>query len=196
MAKYLNSNLVMEAQSCGENISSITSTASSVKLRSVTDMSSATRSKNATRTLSAGKKRKLVEHFEETGGDPDEFAESMSHSKKTINKAKRPQKQKGEEPEEKRLRRHRAKPPGAYLERLQRVRTQRMFLIDRKRTLSVDGHEEEVFDIAGSTGNIYEVTISKVPECTCPDASKGNQCKHIIYVSMSFLLTINASVGD
>jgi len=105
-------------------------------------------------------------------------------------KAKRVRKKpaEGEEPEEKRLRRHRAKPPGTYLERLSRVRTQRMFLIDRNRTLSGDGsHEKEVFDIAGTTGNIYQVTVTKIPDCTCPDAKKGNQCKHIIYVMVNIL---------
>lgn len=85
--------------------------------------------------------------------------------------------------EEKRLRRFRNNPPRTYLERLDRVRSQRMFLIDRERKMSVDGsHEEEVFDLAGSTGNVYQITISKVPRCTCPDNAKGNQCKHIIYV--------------
>ena len=53
--------------------------------------------------------------------------------------------------EEKRVRRFRAKAPGAYLERLVRVQTQRMFLIDRRRS---DQELEEVFDIAGSTGNV------------------------------------------
>ncbi|KAH8602153.1 hypothetical protein B0O99DRAFT_680297 [Bisporella sp. PMI_857] len=86
--------------------------------------------------------------------------------------------------EEKRLRRHRAQPPGTYIERLDRVRTQRMFLIDRNRT---NEEFEEVFDIAGSTGNIYQVTINKIPSCTCPDAKKGNQCKHIIYVMVNVL---------
>jgi hypothetical protein len=96
-------------------------------------------------------------------------------------------KKKGEEPDEKRLKRFRQKAPQSYLERLGRVRTQRMFLVDRNRTISDDGtHEEEVFDLAGSTGNIYQITISKVPKCTCPDFGKGNQCKHIIYVCISF----------
>jgi len=54
---------------------------------------------------------------------------------------------------EKRLRRFRAKAPGTYLERLKRVRTQRMFLIDRERS---DEELEEVFDIAGSTGNVSD----------------------------------------
>jgi len=29
---------------------------------------------------------------------------------------------------------------------------------------------------------IYQVTVNNVPTCTCPDAKKGNQCKHIVYV--------------
>jgi hypothetical protein len=32
------------------------------------------------------------------------------------------------------------------------------------------------------TGNIYQVKISKEPNCSCPDALNGNQCKHIVYV--------------
>lgn len=27
-------------------------------------------------------------------------------------------------------------------------------------------------NVLGSTGNVYEVTISKVPKCSCPDAMK------------------------
>ena len=81
---------------------------------------------------------------------------------------KKPRKKKGEEAEEKRLRRYRQKPPQSYTERLQRVRTQRMFLIERTRTMAPEAtHEEEVFDIAGSTGNVYNVKISKV-RCTKP----------------------------
>jgi hypothetical protein len=100
-------------------------------------------------------------------------------------KSPRKKRSKGEEPDEKRLRRFRQKPPQSYLERLARARTQRMFLIERNRTLSSDGlHEEETLDIAGSTGNVYQVTISKVPNCSCPDSRKGNHCKHIVYVRL------------
>jgi hypothetical protein len=94
-------------------------------------------------------------------------------------KSKSTRKKKKDEPaEEKRLKTFRAKPLSTYLERLSRVRAQRMFLINRNRTTSADGaHEEE------TTGNVYQVTITKVPLCSCPDVLKGNQCKHIIYVS-------------
>ena len=56
--------------------------------------------------------------------------------------------------EEKRLKRFRAHPPSTYLQRLERVRTQRMFLIDRNRN---EDRLEEVFDIAGSTGNVCDI---------------------------------------
>ncbi len=112
-------------------------------------------------------------------------------------KPKRARKKQGEEPEEKRLKRFRQKPPLTYLERLARVKTQRMFLIDRNRNASEDGtHEEEVFDLAGSTGNIYQITISKIPKCTCPDAGNGNQCKHIIYVCALTFISLFEMLRD
>lgn len=75
----------------------------------------------------------------------------------------------------------------------------RFFLIDRER----NGDElREVFKVLGSTGNVcifngfipvdpadnmfifkvYEVVIDKVPGCSCPDALKGNHCKHLLFV--------------
>ena len=27
---------------------------------------------------------------------------------------------------------------------------------------------------------VYDVIIDKLPVCTCPDASKGNHCKHLV----------------
>ena len=56
-----------------------------------------------------------------------------------------------------------------------------MFVIDRTRA-GTDESPEETIDMAGTTGNIYSITISKVPSCTCPDSRNGNQCKHIVYV--------------
>ncbi|KAE9377750.1 hypothetical protein N431DRAFT_328881 [Stipitochalara longipes BDJ] len=135
------------------------------------------------------KKRKVVDS--PRNNEDDEEAESLAQAALAgidASKPKRARKKKGEEPEEKRLKRFRQKAPLTYLERLERVKTQRMFLIERNRTTSEDGtHEEEVFDLAGSTGNIYQITVSKVPKCTCPDAGKGNQCKHIVYVLVNVL---------
>ncbi|KAH6674613.1 hypothetical protein B0J14DRAFT_479942 [Halenospora varia] len=131
----------------------------------------------------SSKKRKAIDNDE----DQDDWAAQLEQERLAgLNSpsAKLPRKK----DEEKRLKRFRAKPPVSYNERLLRARTQRMFLIDRNRTTSkVDTHEEEVFDIAGTTGNVYQVTVSKVPSCTCPDNGKGNQCKHIIYVMVNIL---------
>lgn len=139
---------------------------------------------------SRSRKRK-IDVVDLTQDEPvDEVAEAAANAalagnttpKKRAKKAT-PSPSKSGQAEEKRLKRYRDHAPQAYLERLDRARSQRMFLIDRNRRRHESGeYDEEVFDIAGTTGNIYTVTISKVPRCSCPDAGKGNQCKHIIYV--------------
>jgi hypothetical protein len=45
----------------------------------------------------------------------------------------------------------------------------------------------EEFLVLGSTGNVYTVGINRHPSCTCPDHSKGNVCKHIIFVMLRVL---------
>lgn len=80
-------------------------------------------------------------------GDGDGF----NSKQQSLNKRPR----KSESPKEKRLRVFRKHAPQSYLERLDRIRSQRMFLIDRERKPSGDRSHEEVFDIAGTTGNIY-----------------------------------------
>ncbi len=89
----------------------------------------------------------------------------------------------GTKPEdgEKRLRVFRKKAPLSYLEKLERATSQRMFVIDRTRGGTEDVPEETI-DMAGTTGNVYSITISQMPKCTCPDNQNGNQCKHIVYV--------------
>lgn len=84
--------------------------------------------------------------------------------------------------EEKRLKRWRKKAPQAWLQVRDRALMQRMFVLDRKRDDSNPGHAIETISLAGTTGNVYTITIDKVPSCNCPHATKGNQCKHIAYV--------------
>ncbi|MCJ1452668.1 hypothetical protein MMC28_003011 [Mycoblastus sanguinarius] len=91
---------------------------------------------------------------------------------------------------EKRLRKFRHYAPQTYLEKLHRATTQRMFVIDRTRGGTGETPEEAI-DIAGTTGNIYNVNIGQIPTCTCPDGRKGNQCKHIIYVLHNVLKAPN-----
>jgi len=85
-----------------------------------------------------------------------------------------------QEQEEKRLKPFRAKAPQTFLTKLERAQTQRMVVISRTRhNRGQDLHED--IDIVGTTGNIYTVTIGRLPSCTCPDHQKGNECKHKVY---------------
>ncbi|KAL8770327.1 MAG: hypothetical protein Q9209_003963 [Squamulea sp. 1 TL-2023] len=97
------------------------------------------------------------------------------------------------EDEEKRLRHFRSHAPSTYLQRLERAQSQRqatlkplttwyrMFVINRTRNPDPETPSETI-SMAGTTGNIYDITIAHLPSCTCPDNRKGNQCKHIVYV--------------
>lgn len=96
---------------------------------------------------------------------------------------KKPQtKAKPAKDEERRLKKHRAKAPQAYLQVRERALTQRMFALSRQRDTSNPDHPTETISLAGTTGNVYTIVIDKLPSCDCPHAMKGNQCKHIAYV--------------
>ena len=56
--------------------------------------------------------------------------------------------------------------PNVTRERLERVTTQRFFMVDRKR-VDREGELREEFQVLGSTGNVYTVTIQKLPSCSC-----------------------------
>jgi hypothetical protein len=62
-----------------------------------------------------------------------------------------------------------------------RATSQRFFVLSRSRTGRGD-EQEEAIELAGSTGNIYTVTVARQPSCDCPHAKAGNQCKHVLYV--------------
>jgi hypothetical protein len=68
--------------------------------------------------------------------------------------------------QEKRLAIMKKKCPNVTRERLERVTTQRFFMVDRKRVDREDELREE-FKVLGSTGNVYTVIIQKVPSCDC-----------------------------
>ncbi|KAF8388925.1 hypothetical protein HHK36_025607 [Tetracentron sinense] len=50
---------------------------------------------------------------------------------------------------------------------------------------------ESTFFILGATGNVYTVTLSATPSCTCPD--RTIPCKHILFV---FLRVLDVSLHD
>ncbi|KAG6845270.1 hypothetical protein H0H87_011679 [Tephrocybe sp. NHM501043] len=78
--------------------------------------------------------------------------------------------------------------PKNILDRVERVMSQRFFMIDRQR---LPGELRETFSVLGSTGNVYTVTIDHIPHC--PDALKGNHCKHILFIFLKVLQVTQAS---
>ncbi|KAH7916076.1 hypothetical protein BJ138DRAFT_1076281 [Hygrophoropsis aurantiaca] len=115
---------------------------------------------------------------------PSTYAASMAYAqpppKKRAKKAKNPD----EPAPEKRGAMFKKRCPQNILERVDRVMSQRFFMIDRAR----NGNDLcETFKVLGSTGNVYTVKIDKTPSCDCPDARKGNHCKHILFIYLKVL---------
>lgn len=100
----------------------------------------------------------------------------------------------GSDPADKRPSRFRPAPTQAFNIIYERALEQRFFVLSRTRT-GTDHCPEEVVEITGSTGNIYNVYIRQAPRCTCPHSMKGNQCKHILYVRNIFADPCQASAG-
>ncbi|KAK6537993.1 hypothetical protein TWF694_010886 [Orbilia ellipsospora] len=86
-----------------------------------------------------------------------------------------------EAPEPPRLKKFRPKCPQTVEMRMARVRMQRMYCLGRERD---EKKLKEVFTVAGSTGNLYTVTLKNVPTCNCPDGKKNGTCKHILFVML------------
>lgn len=65
--------------------------------------------------------------------------------------------------------------------RKDRGKTQRIFLVH---THNYDDSDiVRSYDVMGTTGNLYTVTIKDIPTCTCPDYSqRQKRCKHIYFV--------------
>ena len=71
---------------------------------------------------------------------------------------------------EKRLREFVPAPDDKFKDKVKRINKERMFMLDRRMVHDANGHREETFTIAGSTGNIYTCTIGRSPKCDCMDA--------------------------
>lgn len=89
--------------------------------------------------------------------------------------------------------RFRPKAPSSFHAVYERATTQRFFLLSRTRSGTADC-PEELFELTGSTGNIYRVHIQKQPTCSCPHGTAGNQCKHIVWCLKSILRAPDAHV--
>jgi hypothetical protein len=118
----------------------------------------------------------------EASGSTKQHASGKEVIDLTDDAPKKPKRPKRDPNEEKRLKRWRKAAPQSYNEIKERALSQRMFVLDRQRDISDPDHPTETISLAGTTGNVYTITIDKVPSCDCPHANKGNQCKHIVYV--------------
>lgn len=73
------------------------------------------------------------------------------------------------------------------MKRIVRVYMDRLYLIHRHR------HGEtlkEEFDVYGSKGNVYKVTLAERPHCSCIDFAihrKGKACKHLLFIYLKVL---------
>ncbi|CAJ1964993.1 unnamed protein product [Cylindrotheca closterium] len=87
---------------------------------------------------------------------------------------------------EKRLKRIRRTCPAKVQERMSRATRENMYLTERP---SVDYESLKCeFTLLGSTGNVYDITFGRLPQCTCPDYRKGNTtCKHILFVTTQIM---------
>lgn len=127
-------------------------------------------------------KRKREQAGDETSNLSPQSAKAPKNNQEAVKSNESPKKAaKKVENGEKRMRIHRPRPPQDYLVIRERALTQRMYVLDRQQSDN-SGIPTETVTIAGTTGNVYRVTIGRVPSCDCPYARKGNQCKHIAYV--------------
>ncbi|TGZ80362.1 hypothetical protein EX30DRAFT_396370 [Ascodesmis nigricans] len=108
----------------------------------------------------------------------------VTPSKTAPPKKKTPAKNANGNTPEKRPKRFRDHPPASVVERMYRCQTQKMFVLDRARK---NGELKEVFKMAGTTGNLYTITICDIPRCDCPDGIKTGTCKHILYIMLKVL---------
>ncbi|GMY17573.1 mitogen-activated protein kinase kinase kinase 1 [Fagus crenata] len=51
--------------------------------------------------------------------------------------------------------------------------------------------DQSKFFVLGATGNVYTVTLSSTPSCTCPD--RTTPCKHILFI---FIRALGVSLDD
>ncbi|CAM1504716.1 Fc.00g023070.m01.CDS01 [Cosmosporella sp. VM-42] len=142
--------------------------------------------KRTLQTAGSSKAGKTPEHpivLDDDDSSPSTFKKRKAEVSSTPSgSAKKVRKEKGNESKEKRLRKFRPQPPQAFQDVYARALSQRFYVLNRERCGS-DECPREIVEMTGSTGNIYTVVIAEQPTCNCPHAQKGNQCKHVLYVS-------------
>ena len=83
---------------------------------------------------------------------------------------------------------------GIVNDRKTRGMQQKIFLI---LTHEYDENDfERKYEVMGTTGNVYTVTIANSPICTCPDyVTRNNRCKHIYFV-LTRIMKIKSNQED
>lgn len=119
----------------------------------------------------------MVAHSVASATSPQSNNNNNNNDKK---KTPTPAKQK-----EKRLAKYRSTCSQKTRARIDRAKTQRMYLVSRG-DVSPDSLECK-FVVLGSTGNVYTVKICKKSSCSCPDFQKGNLCKHVLFVLLKVI---------
>lgn len=62
--------------------------------------------------------------------------------------------------------------------RVERAKTQKIYLINRN-----INDNSVTFDVMGTRNIVYQVTLSGITTCTCPDyTTRHNRCKHILFI--------------
>ena len=73
-------------------------------------------------------------------------------------------------------------------DRIARALTQRLYLIEQE-----EDDSGRKYAVLGSTGNVYTVKVGALVSCDCPDAAKGNVCKHQLFVMLKVLRAAESS---
>lgn len=74
--------------------------------------------------------------------------------------------------------------------RISRATSQRLFLIEKEWT-----QDQVLFDVMGSTGNVYRVSCDETEDwtCNCPDHERRKQdCKHIYFIKIKVLKNLHS----
>jgi hypothetical protein len=79
-------------------------------------------------------------------------------------------------------------------DRKQNGLTHKLYLID---VLVPKDKYTRAYTVMGSTGNVYEVTVTKTPSCTCPDyVSRKKRCKHIFFILLRIMHVTDGDKGS
>ncbi len=79
------------------------------------------------------------------------------------------------------------RPSAAVRERIARAHAHRLYLLHAAPRQEAPEGWRQSFAVLGATANVYDVVISRTPSCSCPDAARGNICKHRLFVLLRVL---------